>query len=157
VVHALRERRITKLIAWRDQSAALTEVRRLLEADGMEIVDGVIEVGDRRSTDLQNLDGIDAGLTGAQAGFADTGTVVLPAGPGKPMTASLLPWVHICLLPASRLFPDLRTWLRQDGREQLARASSVVLVTGPSRTADIELTLTRGVHGPGEVVVVCHG
>jgi L-lactate utilization protein LutB len=157
VVHALRERRIKKLIAWRDQSAALTEVRRLLEADGMEIVDGVIEVGDRRSTDLQNLDGIDAGLTGAQAGFADTGTVVLPAGPGKPMTASLLPWVHICLLPASRLFPDLRTWLRQDGREQLARASSVVLVTGPSRTADIELTLTRGVHGPGEVVVVCHG
>jgi L-lactate dehydrogenase complex protein LldF len=152
----LQERKITRVIAWDDPAQAMTSVRRRLESDGVELVDGVIDDGDRREAVLANLDGIEAGLTGAQAGLADTGTVVLPGGPGRPMAASLLPWLHICLVSASRLFPDLKTWMHEKGREEIAGTSSVVLVTGPSRTADIELTLTRGVHGPGEVIVVCY-
>jgi L-lactate dehydrogenase complex protein LldF len=155
VAEILRERKITRVIAWEDPSEEMASVRRRLEADGVDLVDGVIDEGQREAA-LASLDGIEAGLTGAQAGLADSGTVILPGGPGRPMTASLLPWLHVCLLPASRLFPDLRTWLRDEGHEQLASASSIVLVTGPSRTADIELTLTRGVHGPGEVIVVCY-
>jgi L-lactate dehydrogenase complex protein LldF len=156
VADLFRERKIGKAIAWDDSSGAMTSIRRRLEADGVELVDGLIDEA-RREAALADMDGIQAGLTGAQAGLAESGTVILPSGPGRPMTASLLPWVHICLLPASRLFPDLRTWLNEEGRSLLASASSIVLVTGPSRTADIELTLTRGVHGPGDVVVVCYG
>jgi L-lactate dehydrogenase complex protein LldF len=156
VAGIFQERRITRAIAWDDPGQAMTSVRRRLQLDGIELLDGVIDEGGRREATLADLNGTEAGLTGARAGLADTGTVILPSGPGKPMTASLLPWLHICLLPASRLFPDLKTWLREEGREQIGGASSVVLVTGPSRTADIELTLTRGVHGPGEVIVVCY-
>lgn len=116
----------------------------------------MIEEGEQRDANLERLDEIEAGLTGAQAGLVDTGTIILPSGPGKPMAASLLPWIHICLLPASRLFPDLKAWLEADARALIDGVSSISLITGPSRTADIEMTLTHGVHGPGEVIVVCY-
>ncbi|HLC01670.1 MAG TPA: LUD domain-containing protein [Anaerolineales bacterium] len=156
VADVFRLHKISKAIAWRDPAEVMNVVRRRLEQDGIELVDGRIDGGEQRNADLEILDGIEAGLTGAQAGLADTGTVILPSGEGKPMAASLLPWVHICLLSASRLFPDLKAWLTGEGREQIDGASSIVLISGPSRTADIEMTLTRGVHGPGEVIVVCY-
>jgi L-lactate dehydrogenase complex protein LldF len=156
VAGIFHERKITRVIAWDDPGQPMTLLRERLEKDGIELLDGAVGEGGRRQATLADLDGAEAGLTGARAGLADTGTVILPSGPDKPMTASLLPWLHVCILPASRLFPDLRTWLREEGREQIGGASSVVLITGPSRTGDIELTLTRGVHGPGEIIVVCY-
>jgi L-lactate dehydrogenase complex protein LldF len=101
---------------------------------------------------------IQAGLTGALAGIAETGTLVLPAGPGRPLTASLLPELHIAILRASEIHPDLRTALAGERLTRLiasTEASSVVLISGPSRTADIEMALTIGVHGPGQVFVFC--
>ncbi len=156
VAGIFQERKITKVITWDDPGQVMTSLRRRLGLDGIELLDGVIGEGGRWEATLADLNRAEAGLTGARAGLADTGTVILPSGPGKPMTASLLPWLHVCLLPASRLFPDLKTWLREEGREQIEGASSVVLVTGPSRTGDIEQTLTRGMHGPGELIVVCY-
>lgn len=91
-----------------------------------------------------------AGLTGALAGIAETGTLILPGGPGRPQTASLLPEIHFAVLPRADLVNTLVEALRLPG---IASASSVVLASGPSRTADIEMTLTIGVHGPREVRV----
>jgi len=95
---------------------------------------------------------IRAGLTGALAAVAESGTLVLPAGPGRLQVASLLPEVHIAVLRTADILPTLAEVLRLD---TIRQASVTTLITGPSRTADIEMTLTIGVHGPGEVHVFC--
>ncbi len=93
---------------------------------------------------------IRAGLTGALAGIAETGTLVIPGGAGQPLTASLVPEVHIAVIRQSALVATLEEAVRLPG---VAATPAVALVTGPSRTADIEMTLTIGVHGPGQVLV----
>jgi L-lactate dehydrogenase complex protein LldG len=91
------------------------------------------------------------GVTSAQGAIADTGTLVLDFGVERSRLASLLPPVHVALLPVSRLVADLGKALRALP-EPLPPA--VTFVTGPSRTADIELQLVVGVHGPRELHVV---
>jgi L-lactate dehydrogenase complex protein LldG len=93
---------------------------------------------------------IKAGITGALAGIAETGTLVIPGGEGQPLTASLLPGIHIAVLRASDILPSLEAAMELP---EVAEAPAVALVSGPSRTADIEMTLTIGVHGPGELLV----
>ena len=92
-----------------------------------------------------------AGVSRALYGLADTGSVVLAASPEEPRANSLLPDVHVTLLAEDRILPGL---------DELFAAvvadlpSALAIVTGPSRSADIEQTLAVGVHGPGEVHVV---
>ena len=102
---------------------------------------------------LTELDDVRVGLTGAVAGLADTGSLVLVSGPGRGRIASLLPPLHIAMLRVSQLHPTYAAFLAAHPQIEDA-GSNLVLITGPSRTADIEMTLTRGVHGPGEVHVV---
>jgi hypothetical protein len=93
------------------------------------------------------------GVTGAHAGLAETGSLVLASGPGRSRLASLLPPIHVALLDRRLIvqsLPDLVA-LRP---ELMTAGANVVCITGPSRTADIEHTLTRGVHGPREVHVI---
>ena len=84
-------------------------------------------------------------------GLADTGSVVLAAAPEEPRTRSLLPAVHVSLLREDRILPGLAELFAAVGD---ALPSALAIVTGPSRSADIEQMLTVGVHGPGEVHVV---
>jgi L-lactate dehydrogenase complex protein LldF len=91
-----------------------------------------------------------AGVTGALAGIAESGSLLLISGAGQTLSASLLPEVHVAVLRTSRLVPTLADALRLP---ELRSAAVVVVVSGPSRTADIEMTLTIGVHGPGELQV----
>lgn len=93
----------------------------------------------------------DAGITGAAFGLAETGTLVVPSRGGGRVT-SLLPPVHVAILGEDRILPDLDALFARIRTEELPAA--VTLITGPSRTADIEQTLTPGVHGPGTVHVV---
>ncbi|GAB4430737.1 MAG: hypothetical protein Kow002_19090 [Anaerolineales bacterium] len=93
---------------------------------------------------------IKAGITGALAGVAETGTLVIQSDQGKPLTASLLPEIHIAVLRARDIEENLPKVFRN---RKVEGYDSVVLVSGPSRTADIEMTLTIGVHGPGELYV----
>ncbi len=67
---------------------------------------------------------------------------------GETLKASLLPETHLVVLPVSLLVADL-----PEALEMTRHAANAVLVTGPSRTADIEMTLTIGVHGPKEIIV----
>jgi L-lactate dehydrogenase complex protein LldF len=90
------------------------------------------------------------GLTGCQAGIAETGALALPGGPGCPLSASLLPEAHVAILNAQDIYPDLTAFFRA-----LGPTPSLALVSGPSRTADIEMSLTIGVHGPKEVHIYC--
>jgi L-lactate dehydrogenase complex protein LldF len=91
-----------------------------------------------------------AGITGALVGIADTGTLVMIGGEGRPLTASLLPEIHIAILRASEILPSLPEALR---KPEVREAAAGVIITGPSRTADIEMTLTIGVHGSSELHV----
>jgi len=93
---------------------------------------------------------IKAGITGALGGIAETGTLVIQSGEDRPLTASLLPEIHIAVLRASDIEESLEKFFTLRNVENFV---SVVLISGPSRTADIEMTLTIGVHGPGELYV----
>jgi L-lactate dehydrogenase complex protein LldG len=92
-----------------------------------------------------------AGVSEAAWGLAETGSVVLAASPREPRAASLLPWVHVSLLREDRILPGLEELFAATGDDL---PSALAIVTGPSRSADVEQTLTVGVHGPGEVHVV---
>ncbi len=134
VITLLRERKVDRVQAW-DQIPGL-EPAGLANA-GFQV-------------DHNAHDSIKAGITGALAGIAETGTLVIPGGEGRPLTASLLPGIHIAILRASDIVESLEQVFARQAVEQYP---AVVLVSGPSRTADIEMTLTIGVHGPGELHV----
>ena len=95
----------------------------------------------------------DVGISTAQAAIAETGTLVLDSADERHRLVSLVPPVHITIVDASRICETLGEALaRLRNGKELSR--TVTLVTGPSRTADIELTLTVGVHGPQELYVI---
>ena len=96
--------------------------------------------------------GAGAGVTGALAAIAETGTLLLVEGEGTPLAASLLPDTHIALLDSRQLCQTLNEAL---ALPQVLAAPAAVLISGPSRTADIEMSLTIGVHGPGRLHVFC--
>ena len=115
---------------------------------GSVLVDAVH--GDRPRA-MQAAAGI--GVTGCDAALADTGSLALLSGPGRPRAASLLPPIHLAVVRLA----DLRSGAEEYFRERadaIAAAACCTFVTGPSRTADIELTLTLGVHGPGRIIVI---
>ncbi|MDP8957665.1 MAG: lactate utilization protein [Actinomycetota bacterium] len=95
----------------------------------------------------------DLGLTTARWGLTSTGTSVLVADAQSPRLVSLLPSAHLAVLWEEDLLPDLAALARAT-RQLGAMPSAVTLVTGPSRTADIEQTLVVGVHGPARMGVV---
>jgi L-lactate dehydrogenase complex protein LldG len=95
----------------------------------------------------------EVGITGADYALADTGSLVMLSSAEEARMISLLPPVHIAIVEKSKLLTgldELFTVLPDPN----AGTSSMVLITGPSRTADIEQILVRGVHGPGEIHVV---
>lgn len=92
------------------------------------------------------------GITSAEYGLADTGTLVVMSA-SESRLASLLPPVHIAIIESSRILTGLDALLTVEAKPAI-RTASMVLITGPSRTADIEQILVRGVHGPGELHVV---
>ena len=96
----------------------------------------------------------DLGLTGAVAGIAATGSLVLDASVAGSRAAGLLPPVHVCVLPEDRIVATPADVLHP---LSVGPPSSLVLVGGPSRTGDVEQILTLGVHGPRHVHVVLVG
>jgi L-lactate dehydrogenase complex protein LldG len=96
---------------------------------------------------------VDVGITSADYALADTGTLVMLASPQEARMISLLPPAHIAVVPRGRILTGLDELfsLLPNPAES---TSSMVLITGPSRTADIEQILVRGVHGPGLLSVV---
>lgn len=94
------------------------------------------------------------GITSASAGIAATGSIVLDSSHTGGRAVSSLPPVHLCILPAERLVATPSDVLRPLAGNPAALPASLVLVTGPSRSGDIEQILTIGAHGPVEVIVI---
>lgn len=95
-----------------------------------------------------------AGITGAFCAIAETGTLMLLSGARTPPTVSLLPETHIALLPVARIVAHMEDGWDLLRREFGAVPRAVNFVSGPSRTADIEQTVTLGAHGPYRVHIV---
>jgi L-lactate dehydrogenase complex protein LldG len=96
----------------------------------------------------------DVGITSCDWAIAETGTLMMCAGPGHERVASLLPPMHVAVVERQQIVPDLIDAFATLNATTLP--SNVTLITGPSKTGDIELQLTTGVHGPGKwrVIVV---
>lgn len=143
-----------------DAMAELAEgCRTAVVASGVGGLLARVEEGLRRTgcepvgPDLASAAAAELGITGAELGVASTGSVLVRMGPDAPRVASLLPPVHVCLLPEERIvagFEELFAALPRHAAE----SAQTVLITGPSRTSDIERTLVWGVHGPIRLVVL---
>jgi L-lactate dehydrogenase complex protein LldG len=128
------------------RSAAAWDVPLLRPVTAALAAAGIAVIADAAAADL--------GLTTVDHAIAESGTLVLAAGPGRPRAASLLPPHHVAVLPRDRIVFDLAALFPLLG----APPSALTFITGPSRTADIELTPVRGAHGPiGVTVVVVPG
>ncbi|MCA9270106.1 MAG: lactate utilization protein [Planctomycetales bacterium] len=99
----------------------------------------------------------DIGLTSADAAIADTGSLVMCSGPGHERVASLTPPVHIAIVERAQIAPNLTEAFARLFGQSHDLPSNATIITGPSKTGDIELTLTTGVHGPGQWHVVIIG
>jgi L-lactate dehydrogenase complex protein LldG len=95
----------------------------------------------------------EVGVTACDGAIAETGSLALLSGPGRSRIVSLLPPVHIAIVMRSDVYPTMSDFFLAR-QADVDRAASCTFVTGPSRTADIELTLTLGIHGPGRVIVL---
>jgi L-lactate dehydrogenase complex protein LldG len=138
---------ITALKAQRLAISDNQEVSRLLHATDLEIEELGI------APNAHDIFRFDVGISTAQAAIAETGTLILDSTCERHRLVSLVPPVHIAIINASSIRETLSDALTllQKGKDL---SPAVTFITGPSRTADIELTLTIGVHGPQELFVI---
>jgi L-lactate dehydrogenase complex protein LldG len=120
-------------------------VAELLRVLGVEVV---------APGDTEAVAAADLGITGALYGLALTGSLVVDSQRAGTRTGSLLPPRHLALLRRDAILPDAGDlWRHLPQRLPAGLPANLVLITGPSRSADIELQLTIGVHGPWELVI----
>jgi L-lactate dehydrogenase complex protein LldG len=156
IARLARERDAHRLVAWHpstlgsDWTGALTRDGIASESMPLAAVTSAAERARLRAASA----GADFGLTGVDLALAETGSMVLRSGPGRPRSTSLLPAYHVAVFDRTALVESLaqvsvflEAWHAHDD----GLGGVINFITGPSRTADIELTLTRGVHGPKEV------
>jgi L-lactate dehydrogenase complex protein LldG len=162
-VHRLRAAevpdRVAALLAEVGAKKIVVGVGDLLQAQAINDAlhcHGITIVDWQSSPGLDAQFDVDAGITDVQAAIAETGTLVCCTDAGHSRGLSLLPPVHVAIVRASDIVPDLvdywGRWANPGAGGEMP--SSIVLITGPSKTADIEGELITGVHGPGQVFVV---
>lgn len=147
---------LTRIIA--DLQKTLQRARRIAISDApvLDRLLGQLEVEvDEISTSptAAELFDYDIGVSTAQAAIAETGTLVLESESERHRLVSLVPPVHIAIVDAANICLTLGEALAVVGRGS-ELSPTITLITGPSRTADIELTLAIGVHGPQELYVI---
>jgi L-lactate dehydrogenase complex protein LldG len=153
----LAEKGATQVITWDMGQIGLAGLAQLLAARRITLAEANIH-GKAHKQRLQDLDPATVCISGAEAGIAESGSLLLRHGPGRPRLASLLAPYHIALLRSSQLVRGLGQALAlvraRYGSETFTHTSNLTLITGPSRTADIEMTLSLGIHGPQEIHVL---
>ena len=136
----VEEQNIRRATAWETPHLRQLGITEILNSLGVELVSP--------NADKHEMATCDLGVTEADFLLPETGTLVLQSSAGRPRAVSLLPRVHLAIVR-----PEM---LRADMHQVFAEAKErhyLVFITGPSRTADIELTVTLGVHGPRSLYV----
>jgi L-lactate dehydrogenase complex protein LldG len=157
----LEQHQAQEVIAWELDAVGLPGLPELLAEHGVTIHDGNIGSAAERAGRLQAFEPAPVCISGVDVLIAESASVVLRSGPGRPRLASLLAPAYIAVARRDQLVRGLGQALArlrdQHGAAVFDDASALTFITGPSRTADIELTLTLGVHGPREIHVVVIG
>lgn len=148
----LKDHQVKTAVCWEHPLLEKLRVKPLLQEAGVELTDFTEPLGF-----LEKAADVDLGITAVECAIVESGALMVRASKGWPRAASLLPPVHVALVTARQrirsvgeLVPIWREWLLSHG----LLPSGIHLITGPSRTADIELTLVLGAHGPKVLHVV---
>jgi L-lactate dehydrogenase complex protein LldG len=171
ITHLAQQKDAHLVVRWQSDLLEALEVDAALQQQGIAVytttlspdaasgeVSSAAALATRRQELRDLLARADLGLSGVDYVIAETGTLVLIAQAGQMRGVSLLPPVHVAVARTSQVIATLADYLLlvqaagADPQQQLT--SCVSFVTGPSRTGDIELKLTVGVHGPGELHLV---
>jgi L-lactate dehydrogenase complex protein LldG len=134
------ERNVRCVLVW--DTPQMGPVREALDRARVRIVG--------QQAPIDDLAAADAGITGAEWGIAETGTLVLATDPMRPRLTSLLPPRHLAVIRADRIVSDLPALFDHCG----VLPSALTLISGPSRSADIGFVPVLGAHGPMEVAVL---
>jgi len=143
----IRKLQNTKLLARRIAISDASGLEQLVKQSGCDVDEIAV------TPSAAEVFRFDVGISRVQAGIAETGTLLLDSSRERHRLVSLVPPVHIALLDSSQIVGTLGEALSLLRKSEQV-SPIVTLVTGPSRTADIELTLAIGVHGPQELFVI---
>lgn len=146
-----RERRAGSLIRWDDALLDELALDEALRAEGVAVL-----VWGPREQPRADVARADIGLSGAEYAIAETGSLVLASGLGKSRAVTLLPPTYVAVVPVERVVPSVAELIAHYAG-QTGLPASLTLHTGPSRSGDIEQTLSIGVHGPGDIHVLLVG
>jgi len=153
VIRLVEEHSAKSLAIWESDFLKQINLREFLEIKGLKFAS---------LNSKEEMAEADIGITEADFGIADTGTLVLIANEKQPRSVSLIPPIHVAILQSDVIlekmedvFAILKNSLDETG--SIAKLTScITFITGPSRTGDIELNITLGVHGPKELfVLIC--
>ncbi len=151
----LQEMEAESALCWQHPLLDRLGLQSFLQERGVTRIDfdqtATLEHSQRRLMQLA----CDIGITSVDLAIAETGTLLMRACSGHERVASLLPPMHVAIVERSQIVPDLfdaMNFLHEQGLPNLP--SNITLITGPSKTGDIELQLTTGVHGPGKWRVI---
>jgi len=138
-------------VCWKHDLLERLGLRQLLVGPGVSLHDYESLAKLPSDEQRRTLLACDVGITSCDCAIAETGTLMVLARPGQERVASLLPPMHVAIVERRQIVPDL-----VDAIELLKPTlpSNVTFITGPSKTGDIELQLTTGVHGPGKWRVI---
>lgn len=150
VLDLVRARSIRRVLLGCGEVLDLLGLVESLRTAGCEI----LKVGTTEARDREALFQAELGLTGVDYLIAETGSIVLTSRPDQPRSFSLLPPLHIAVAQRRQLLPDLFDLFTASGTRVEDLPACLSIITGPSKTGDIELRLVTGVHGPGEVHVI---
>ena len=131
-------------LAWDDSQLPMDDLRDTLESLGVAIA-------------AHDDEAARVGITGVNAALAGTGSLVIESGKGRYRATSLLPDLHIALVTPEQILPDLDSWADAQRERDFAafrESSNTVIVSGPSKTADIGHQLVKGAHGPRELHIL---
>jgi L-lactate dehydrogenase complex protein LldG len=153
IIELVEERGFSSFAIWESDLLQRLNLREVLQNKGLKPAAG---------NNKEEIAGADIGITEADFAIADSGTLVLMTNERQPRSVSLIPPVHVAILESNKIVAsihELFAFLTSPvtGMHSIEDLSScMTFITGPSRTADIELNLTLGVHGPKEIFVLVY-
>lgn len=145
LMEILQRHEADSVIGWAADELPLPDLPKSLAAAGVDYR--------RPRGDAVAVAQATVGISGAEALLAATGSVVVRSGAGRGRIPTVLAPVYVVLAHEDQLLPHVEAWVEQSGAA-LGERGNICFISGPSKTADIEMTLVHGVHGPGEVHVI---
>lgn len=146
---------VSSALCWQHELLDRLELRALLAARNIRLHDAESLADESFASRRQIQLACDVGITSVDCAVAETGSLLVGSRLGRERLASLLPPMHVAVVERSQIVPDLLdafAMLQTRGVAHLP--SNLAFITGPSKTGDIELQLTTGVHGPGRWWVI---